>query len=48
METAIAASEIDTLIKALLRRGYDVIGPVVRDGAIIFHQVRGATDLPAG
>ncbi len=48
METAIAASEIDTLIKALLRRGYDVIGPVVRDGAIIFDQVRGASDLPAG
>jgi hypothetical protein len=48
MESAIAASEIDALIKALLRRGYDVIGPVVRDGAIVFDQVRGASDLPAG
>lgn len=48
MEAVIAAAEIDALIKALLQRDYNVIGPIVRDGAIVFDEVRGASDLPAG
>jgi hypothetical protein len=48
MEAVIAAGEIDALIAALLKRGYEVIGPVLRDGAIVFDQVRGIRDLPAG
>lgn len=39
---------IEKLISALAGRGYTVIGPVVRDAAITYEEVRGASDLPAG
>ncbi|MBI4877111.1 MAG: 4Fe-4S dicluster domain-containing protein [Acidobacteria bacterium] len=39
---------IEKLISALAGRGYTVIGPVVRDGAITYEEVRSAADLPAG
>jgi ferredoxin len=48
MDAVIPRSEIDTLIHALLQRGYKVIGPVVRDGAIAYDELRGMRDLPAG
>jgi ferredoxin len=36
------------LLLALWARGYRVIGPVVRDGAITYDEVRADTDLPIG
>jgi hypothetical protein len=30
---------IDALIRALARRGYEVIGPTIRDGAIVYDRV---------
>jgi len=36
------------LINALLRRGYEVVGPTVRDGAIIYDHIASPEDLPAG
>lgn len=39
---------IDRLIASLSERGYRTLGPVVRDGAIVPGEVRGASDLPAG
>jgi hypothetical protein len=39
---------IDTLIKTLGARGYAVIAPSMRDGAILLDQVREVRDLPNG
>src|SRR6187401_2431104 len=43
-----AASELDKLIQLLVQRGYTVLGPVARDGAIVYDQIAGLEDLPAG
>ena len=39
---------LDALIGALSSRGYDVVGPTVRDGAIVYDEIESASDLPAG
>jgi ferredoxin len=39
---------VDALISCLAGRGYVVIAPTVRDGAIVLGEVRGVTDLPIG
>jgi ferredoxin len=44
----IEREHLDALFDALHRSGYRVVGPTVRDGAIIFDQVRSAADLPEG
>ena len=44
----IARDGLDSLIQALTRRGYLVLGPRVRDGAIIYDEITAAEDLPAG
>lgn len=38
----------DALIAALVRSGYRVIGPTVRDGAIVYDEVVARDDLPVG
>ena len=43
-----AAPGIDELIAALARRGYCVIGPRLRDGAIVLDELQGAASLPIG
>ena len=47
-ERVLAASELSLLIAALLRRDYELIGPVVRDGAIVYDSIESTKDLPAG
>lgn len=42
------ASRLQKLIDELVRRGYEVIGPTVRDGAIVYDKVGSVEDLPAG
>ena len=39
---------LDTLIASLRRREYAVIGPTVRDGAIVYDELESADELPAG
>ena len=39
---------LDALIAALAAAGYRVCGPTVRDGAIVYDDIAGVTDLPAG
>jgi sulfhydrogenase subunit beta (sulfur reductase) len=46
--TVISKPQLQTLIDALASRGYKVIGPVVRDGAIVYDAVTSIGDLPAG
>jgi sulfhydrogenase subunit beta (sulfur reductase) len=42
------AHQLGTLIQMLLRRGYEVVGPTVRDGAIVYDRVASLEELPAG
>jgi sulfhydrogenase subunit beta (sulfur reductase) len=39
---------LQALITALRGRGYQVVGPTVRDQAIIYDDIEGVADLPAG
>jgi hypothetical protein len=38
---------LDQLIPSLVRRGFQVIGPTMRDGAIVYGNLRTLQDLPA-
>ena len=38
----------DQLLAALKNRGYQVIGPTLRDGAIVYDELGSAADLPVG
>ncbi len=44
----IEAHELDALFGALRQRGYTLIGPTVRDGAIVLDELERSTDLPVG
>jgi sulfhydrogenase subunit beta (sulfur reductase) len=39
---------INVLFETLHRRGYRLVGPTVRDGAIVYDEIRSPADLPAG
>ena len=39
---------VDSLIASLRTHGYRVVGPVVRNGAILHREIRSVGDLPAG
>ena len=41
-------SGLERLIDALRRSGYEVIGPTVRDGAIVYDAIQSTRDLPRG
>jgi ferredoxin len=48
-ETAVMnVAGLDALIQVLQARGYRVVGPTVRDGAIVHAELRSAGDLPTG
>ena len=40
--------ELDSLFPALVSRGYDIVGPTVRDGAIVYDRLKSSQDLPCG
>jgi sulfhydrogenase subunit beta (sulfur reductase) len=42
------ANRLGTLILALKRKGYEVIGPTVRDGAIVYDRIGSPESLPVG
>lgn len=44
----LAAAELDSLFGALRKRGYRLVGPTVRDGAIVYAELAAAASLPAG
>jgi sulfhydrogenase subunit beta (sulfur reductase) len=46
---AVVAPEVlDDLVAALVARGYRVLGPTVRDGAIVYAELDSAGELPTG
>jgi len=47
-QVVLTPPQVGLLIKALIRRGYDVIGPTIRDGAIVYDQLYSVEDLPKG
>ncbi len=47
-EQVIEREHFDALIEALTSRGYTVIGPTVRDQAIVYDEIASAEDLPIG
>jgi sulfhydrogenase subunit beta (sulfur reductase) len=42
------ANHLETLILALLRNGYEVVGPTMRDGAIVYDRLGSSEELPVG
>ena len=44
----IERGDLDRLFEALRARGFTVVGPVARDGAIVWDEVSSSGDLPAG
>jgi sulfhydrogenase subunit beta (sulfur reductase) len=46
--TVIAPEELGALVTALQGRGYLVLGPTVRDGAIVYDEIERDDDLPTG
>jgi ferredoxin len=46
--SVIVPEALETLIETLRARGYRVLGPTVRDGAIVYDELDSATELPIG
>ncbi len=44
----IELTELQNLLKELISRGYLLIGPTVRSGAIVYDSIRSVNDLPRG
>jgi ferredoxin len=40
--------DLDALLGALVARGYTVVGPTIRDGAIVYDELASSDDLPVG
>jgi Fe-S-cluster-containing hydrogenase component 2 len=47
-QAVIEARELDALFTALRTRGFRLLGPTVRDGAVVYDDLGSAADLPAG
>jgi sulfhydrogenase subunit beta (sulfur reductase) len=45
---ALQSKDFQQLLDCLIKRGYQVVGPTVRDGAIVYDELRIAADLPVG
>ena len=48
MTCVIDVAALDVLVAALSARGYTVVGPTVRDGAIVYEELDSAAALPTG
>ena len=46
--SVLPADSLNALFEALRRRGYNLVGPTVKDGAIVYAEIRSPADLPAG
>ena len=47
-QALVEAGQIERLIEVLHRRGYEVVGPTVRDEAIVYDRLERLADLPVG
>ncbi|GIK78411.1 MAG: sulfite reductase subunit A [Acidobacteria bacterium] len=46
--TTIERGAFDGLLTAIARSGYELIGPTIRDGAIVYDEIATSADLPIG
>ena len=44
----VSRDDLSRLFEALKERGYHLVGPTVREGAIVYDQIETVDDLPAG
>ena len=44
----VEVAHLQDLFDSLIRRRYTVVGPTLRDGAIVYDQIASTADLPAG
>src|SRR6516225_552044 len=47
-QLVMARGHLDHLLEAIARRGFRLIGPAVRDGAIVYDEISSSADLPEG
>ena len=47
-EAVISLDGLEQLVLTLLRRGYRVVGPSVREGAVVYEELQTAAELPIG
>ncbi|MGO8954016.1 MAG: 4Fe-4S dicluster domain-containing protein [Rhodomicrobium sp.] len=47
-QAVVSLDGVEALIAALARQGYTVVGPTVRDGAIVYDELTSLAGLPAG
>ena len=45
---AVDRAHLEHLLQALIDHGYDVIGPAIREGAIVYERLNSVEDLPSG
>jgi ferredoxin len=48
VQSVLERTDLDRLIELLRERGYQVLGPRVRDGAIVYDELDSPADLPVG
>ncbi len=48
LRARLAVDDIAALIQAIAGQGYQVLGPTVRDGAIVYDEIQAIQDLPRG
>lgn len=48
VETVLSREQLSELVEVLRQRGFTVIGPTVRDGAIVLDEIGSAAELPYG
>lgn len=47
-KTVLTADGLQSLLDVLIRRGYRTVGPVIRDKAIVYDDMRSVSELPKG
>ena len=47
-QLVMARDDLDQLLEAIARRGFRLIGPTARDGAIVYDEISSSADLPEG
>src|SRR5271157_3977089 len=44
----VSPAQLDQLLQVLIKRDYEVLGPTVREGAVVYDHIASTKDLPVG
>lgn len=47
-QVVLESADLQQLIDVLWRKGYRVVGPTVRNGVVVYDELKSTADLPAG